>query len=135
MRTRVPSCSLQPLFRGARVHVGRLRLGAAARAAAPGVERLLDQRFGFAHREAARNDVARERRCAASSGEREQRARVSHRQAPAATSCCTSSGSLSSRSMLATVDAILADRGGDGVLRQVELVGEAPVGESLLRSG
>ncbi len=75
MRTRVPSAS-ELLLGGARVDRPSWRFGARpARRDVPAHER-----FGVAHRQSARDDVAAERRCAASSGEAEQRARVAHRQ-------------------------------------------------------
>ena len=80
MRTRVPRRELEPLFRGARVDVGRLRRGGFARRPAA-FDDLLDERLGLAHRQAARDDVARDAALLGFVGEREQRARVAHRQA------------------------------------------------------
>ena len=113
-RTRCRARELERLFGGAGVDV-RLAAWAPARAGprAAALERC------FTSASVSRTDSPRAMtsrascRCGVLVGERQQRARVAHRQPPAATSARTSSGSLSRRTMLATVDRSLPTARGD----------------------
>ena len=130
MRTRVPRRSLRRSS-AARVWTSAGFGSAALARRLARFDELLDERFGLAHREAARDDVARRAPLIGFVGERQQRARVPHRQAARRDLGPHFVGQLEQPQEVGDRRAILADGGRDVFLLQVELVGEPAVGERL----
>ena len=124
MRTRVPSES-RSWSSAARVCTSLAWLRRFARGRRG---RLLDERFGFAHRQAARDDVARDAELRRFVGEREQRARMAHRERARRDVRAHFLRQAQQAHVVGDRRAILPDRGGDLLLRQLEFVGEPPVG-------
>ena len=95
----------------------------------------LDERFGLAHREAARDDVARQAALIALGGERDDRARVAHRERAGGDVAAHFFGQLQQAQIVGDGRAILADLHGDVVLLQMEFVGEPLISRPPLPSG
>ena len=123
MRTRVPSASLQLFFGGAGVGVD-LRGGGGG---AGGRRFAADERFGFAHGQAARDDLARHAALRGFVGQREERARVAHRQRAGREVVADFDRQAQQPDVVGDRRAILADGGRDRFLRQLQFVGQPPV--------
>ena len=129
MRTRVPSVR-RSFSSAARVWTS-VAAGALARrgcvAAHP-----LDHRFGLAHRQIARDHLARDLALAAFVRDGEQRARMAHRQAPARDFGAHFLRQLQQPHVVGDRRSILADRGGDFFLRHVEFAAQLLVRGGLI---
>ena len=88
----------------------------------------LDERFGLAHREAARHDVARKTALIALGGSADNRARVAHRERAGGDVAAHFFGEFQQPQVVGDRRAILADLRGDVVLLQMKFVGEPLIG-------
>ena len=107
----------QLLFGGARVDVLLRGVGCALSAPRLASSVLLDERFGLAHRQAARDDVARDAALIGLGGERHDGARVAHRQRAGRDFAAHLVGQLQQAQVVGDRRAILADLRGDVFLR------------------
>ena len=124
MRTAGAERELELLFGGAGVGVDLARRRRRRRRAsfAP------HERFGFAHRQAARDDFARDAALRGFVGQREERARVAHRERAGRDFVADFGRQPQQPHVVGDRRAILADGGRDRFLRQLEFVGQPPVG-------
>src|SRR5262249_37852854 len=121
---------LQALFGRSRVNVGRRHWAWRARRRAADLaafERGLHERFGLTDAEAARLDLARHAHLQGLGAERQDRARVPHRQGAGREIVLQLVRQLEQAQRVGDRRAILPDRGGNGVLRERELVDEASI--------